>query len=31
MMNADPSSDDGIYLTGLLNTWAASDNVHLSV
>jgi ATP-dependent DNA helicase RecG len=31
MMNADPLSEDGIYLAGLLNTWAASDNVHLSV
>ncbi|MEC8144506.1 MAG: ATP-dependent DNA helicase RecG, partial [Pseudomonadota bacterium] len=31
MMNAAPNSDDGIYLTGLLNTWAASDNAHLSV
>ena len=31
MMNADPLSEDGMYLTGLLNTWAASDNVHLSV
>ena len=31
MMNAAPASDDGIYLTGLLNTWAASDNAHLSV
>ena len=31
MMNAPPTSDDEIYLTGLLNTWAASDNAHLSV
>jgi len=31
MMNADPTSDDGTYLTNLLNTWATSDNAHLSV
>ena len=31
MMKAAPASNDGIYLTGLLNTWAASDNAHLSV
>lgn len=31
MMRADPNSEDGIYLTGLMHTWAASDNAHLSV
>ena len=29
MMNAAPNSNDGIYLTGLLNTWAASDNARI--